>query len=135
MVPPEILQCFLREHLPDQIQLWMGLSNKPSSGFPIIRTWNNWINYFYLGREGLIFTACCSNNLLIPLSVKAGRNFYESRLRAFLGYPADKLKWACDQVAFRPIFMFEDQVKFDWETIVIALHSFPGSFASGELPN
>jgi hypothetical protein len=31
--------------------------------------------------------------------------------------------------------MFEDQVKFDWETIVIALHSFPGSFACGELPN
>jgi hypothetical protein len=37
-------------------QLWMGLGNKPSSGFPIIRTWNNWINDFYLGREGLIFS-------------------------------------------------------------------------------
>jgi hypothetical protein len=46
----------LREHLLDQIQLWMGLGNKPSSGFPIIRTWNNWINDFYLGREGLIFS-------------------------------------------------------------------------------
>ena len=62
---------------------------------------------------GQIFTGCCPNNLLIPLSAKAGRIFYEPRLRVFLGYPADKLKWACDQVAFRPIFMFEDQVKFE----------------------
>jgi hypothetical protein len=47
----------------------MGLGNKPSSGFAIIRTWNNWINDFYLWREGLIFTALLVIKRFIRLPV------------------------------------------------------------------
>ena len=55
------------------------------------------------GIGGTFLNGLLPKQLSIPLSVKTGRTFRESRLRAFLGYPADKLKWACDQVVFRPI--------------------------------